>query len=103
MAQLVRVPARRAGDLDSNPGPGENFSLKLLKSELLGYAFVGGLRSIPWLAAGEQSILYGCIQDNTIESNLLANLCAVANDYVRVVLVMESIMQVDIAALEVME
>ena len=30
MAQLVRVPARRAGDPGSNPGPGENFSLKLL-------------------------------------------------------------------------
>ena len=30
VAQLVRVPAHRAGDLGSNPGPGENFSLKLL-------------------------------------------------------------------------
>ena len=30
MAQLVGVPARRAGDPGSNPGPGENFSLKLL-------------------------------------------------------------------------
>ena len=29
MAQLVRVPARRAGDPGSNPGPGETFSLKL--------------------------------------------------------------------------
>ena len=28
--QLVRAPARRAGDPGSNPGPGENFSLKLL-------------------------------------------------------------------------
>ena len=32
MAQLVREPARRAGDPGSNPGPGENFSLKLLIS-----------------------------------------------------------------------
>ena len=30
MAQLVRAPARRAGDPGSNPGPGENFSLKLI-------------------------------------------------------------------------
>ena len=30
MAQLVRVPARRAGDPGSNPDTGENFSLKLL-------------------------------------------------------------------------
>ena len=29
MAQLVRAPARRAGDPGSNPGPGENFSPKL--------------------------------------------------------------------------
>ena len=27
---LVKAPARRAGDLGSNPDPGENFSLKLL-------------------------------------------------------------------------
>jgi hypothetical protein len=26
---LVRAPARKAGDLDSNPGPGENCYLKL--------------------------------------------------------------------------
>ena len=31
VAQLVRAPARRAGDPGWNPGPGENFSLKLLK------------------------------------------------------------------------
>ena len=30
MAQLVRAPARRAGDPGLNPGPGENFSFKLL-------------------------------------------------------------------------
>ena len=30
MAQLVRAPARRAGDPGSSPGPGENFSFKLL-------------------------------------------------------------------------
>ena len=30
VAQLVRAPARRAGDPGLNPGPGENFSLKLL-------------------------------------------------------------------------
>ena len=30
MAELVRAPARRAGDSGSNPGPGENFSPKLL-------------------------------------------------------------------------
>ena len=29
---VVIAPARRAGELGSNPGPGENFSLKLLKS-----------------------------------------------------------------------
>ena len=29
MAQLVRAPARKAGDPGSNPGLGENFSLKL--------------------------------------------------------------------------
>ena len=29
MIQLVRAPARRAGDPGSNPGQGENFSLKL--------------------------------------------------------------------------
>ena len=27
---MVIAPARRAGDSSSNPGPGENFSLKLL-------------------------------------------------------------------------
>ena len=27
---VVIAPARRAGDPGSNPGPGENFSLKLL-------------------------------------------------------------------------
>ena len=26
----LRAPARRAGDPGSNPGPGDNFSLKLL-------------------------------------------------------------------------
>ena len=31
MAQLVRAPARRAGDPGLNPGPGENFSLQSLK------------------------------------------------------------------------
>ena len=30
MAQLVRAPVHRAGDLGLNPGPGENFSLILL-------------------------------------------------------------------------
>ena len=34
MAQLVRAPARRAGDPGSNLGPGENFSLKLLLYDL---------------------------------------------------------------------
>ena len=34
LAQLVRAPARRAGDPGSNPGPGENFSLKLLIYDL---------------------------------------------------------------------
>ena len=34
MTQLVRAPARRAGDPGSNPGPGENFSLKLLMYDL---------------------------------------------------------------------
>ena len=29
---VVIAPERRAGDPDSNPGPGENFSLKLLIS-----------------------------------------------------------------------
>ena len=31
---VVIAPARRAGDLGSNPGPGENFSLKLLIYDL---------------------------------------------------------------------
>ena len=31
---LVIAPARRAGDPGSNPGPGENFTLKLLIYEL---------------------------------------------------------------------
>ena len=30
VSQLVRVPARRAGDLGLNPGAGKNFSLKLV-------------------------------------------------------------------------
>ena len=34
MAQLVRAPARRAGDPGSNPGPGENFFLELLIYDL---------------------------------------------------------------------
>ena len=29
VAQLVREPARKTGDPGSNPGPGENFSLKI--------------------------------------------------------------------------
>ena len=35
MPPMVRAPARRAGDSDSNPGPGEKFSLKLLKDQTL--------------------------------------------------------------------
>ena len=36
LVQLVRAPTRTAGDLGSNPGPGENFSLKLaIKLSLL--------------------------------------------------------------------
>ena len=31
---VVIAPARRAGDPGSNPGPGENFSLKLLINDL---------------------------------------------------------------------
>ena len=31
IAQLIRAPARKAGDSGSNPGPGENFSLKLIE------------------------------------------------------------------------
>ena len=31
---VVRVPAHRAGDLGSNPGPDKNFSLKLLIYDL---------------------------------------------------------------------
>ena len=34
MAQLVRAPARRTRDPGSNPGPDENFSLKLLIYDL---------------------------------------------------------------------
>ena len=30
MTQLIRAPARKARDPCSNPGPGENFSLKFL-------------------------------------------------------------------------
>ena len=36
MAQLVRAPARRAGDLGSNLGAGKNFSLKLLRKDMIG-------------------------------------------------------------------
>ena len=39
MAQLVRAPAGKAGDPGSNPGPGENFSLKLITQDLpVGYS-----------------------------------------------------------------
>ena len=34
VAQLVRAPARKAGDPGSNPGPGENCSLKLTTQDL---------------------------------------------------------------------
>ena len=34
ISQLVRAPACKAGDPGSNPGPGENFSLKLLIYDL---------------------------------------------------------------------
>ena len=34
MAWLVRAPVLTAGDPGSNPGPGENFSLKLLTYDL---------------------------------------------------------------------
>ena len=34
IAQLVRVPARKAGETGSNPDPGENFSLKLTTEDL---------------------------------------------------------------------
>ena len=34
MAQLVREPACRAGDPGLNPGPRENFSIKLLILEV---------------------------------------------------------------------
>ena len=34
VAQLVRALARRTGDPGSNPGPGENFSLKLTTQDL---------------------------------------------------------------------
>ena len=34
MVQLVRAPALRAGDPGSNPGPDENFSLKLITHDL---------------------------------------------------------------------
>ena len=34
MAQLVRAPARRAGDPGSNPGPGKNFSLNFLINDV---------------------------------------------------------------------
>ena len=40
MAQLVRAPARRAGDPGSNPGPGVNFSLKLLSSLVIYYKLI---------------------------------------------------------------
>ena len=34
---VVIAPAHRAGDLGSNPGPGENFSLKLLIYQSIDY------------------------------------------------------------------
>ena len=39
MAQLVRVPARRAGDPGSNPGPGEHFSPTLLTENYVIFAY----------------------------------------------------------------
>ena len=36
MAQLVRAPARKAGEPGSNPDSGENFCLKLTTLDLLG-------------------------------------------------------------------
>ena len=44
---MVIAPARRAGDLGSNPGPGENFSLKLLKFTLLDFIERNSNHSIP--------------------------------------------------------
>ena len=44
MIQLVRAPARRAGDPDSNPGPGENFSLKVRSGMAPTVGFLGAER-----------------------------------------------------------
>jgi hypothetical protein len=39
LLDLIRAPAHKAGDSGSNPGPGENFSLKLTTQDLLeGYS-----------------------------------------------------------------
>ena len=39
MAQLVRAPTRKAGDPSLDPGPGENFFLKLINQYVLeGYS-----------------------------------------------------------------
>ena len=35
MAQLVRAPTDKAGDPGSNPGPGENYSLKLTNKHII--------------------------------------------------------------------
>ena len=43
---MVIAPARRAGDTGSIPGPGENFSLKLLKKILMGCMEMNLIRDI---------------------------------------------------------
>ena len=36
---MIIAPARRAGDPGSNPGPGENFSLKLILNHFIKFRF----------------------------------------------------------------
>ena len=52
---VVIAPARRAGDPGSNPGPGENFSLKMLKYIYI-YIYRGYVMKLTHLGKGEKII-----------------------------------------------
>ena len=46
MSKLVRAPVHKAGGLGSNPGPDENFSLKLISEEDLEKIVISNERSV---------------------------------------------------------
>ena len=46
MVQLVRAQARRAGDPGSNPGPGDNFSLKINNTGPARRVFYTGITAV---------------------------------------------------------